>query len=105
MNLKAKNTKNRSNVHSSKRPCASVTTRIVAQSRWVHRNQLELGMYINELDKPWEDTRFLYQGFVIDSYELLRAVQNACEYANIQTEKVAMLSSNSVHRLIGAMRN
>lgn len=87
------------------RPTAKVTTRIVASKRWVHRNQLELGMYVNELDKPWEETRFMFQGFVIDNYDLLRAVQDSCEYVNVQTEKMALVSSNSAHRLVGATRN
>ena len=86
------------------RPTAKVSTRIVASKRWVHRNQLELGMYVNELDKPWEETRFMFQGFVIDSYDTLRAVQDSCEYANVQTDKLAMVSSNSTHRLVGASR-
>ncbi len=86
------------------RPTAKVSTRIVASKRWVHRNQLELGMYVNELDKPWEETRFMFQGFVIDNYDLLRAVQDSCEYVNVQTEKMALISSNSPHRLVGATR-
>ena len=90
---------------SNTRPEAKISTRIVPTKRWVHRNQLELGMYVNELDKPWEQTRFMFQGFVIDSYDTLRAVQDSCEYANVQTDKLAMVSSNSFDRLVGATRN
>lgn len=86
------------------RPTANVTTRIVAEKRWVHRNQLEIGMYVNELDRPWTETRFMFQGFTIDTPELLRQVQESCEYASVQTEKVARISSNSVRRLVGASR-
>jgi len=86
------------------RPAVAVTNRIVAEKRWLHSNQLEVGMYVNELDKPWDQTRFMFQGFMIDSNETLRAVQDSCEYANVQTEKVAFISSNSVHRLVGATR-
>ena len=87
------------------RAMASVTTRIVSESRWVRRNQLEVGMYINELDRPWEETRFLFQGFRIDSLDLLHQVQESCEYANVQTDKLAHISSNSISRLVGAARN
>ena len=90
---------------SKSRPVAKVSTAIVCSTRWVHCNQLELGMYVNELDKPWEETRFMFQGFVIDSYDTLRAVQDSCEYASVQTEKLAMVSSNSSNRLVGACRN
>lgn len=86
------------------RASSAVSTRVVAEKRWVHRNQLELGMYVNELDKPWESTRFMFQGFVIDSYETLRDVQDACEYANVQTEKVALISSTSANRYVGTSR-
>lgn len=88
-----------------KRPQAAVSTRIVPEKRWVHRNQLELGMYVNELDRPWIETKFMFQGFVIDSEETLMAVQDSCEYASIQTEKLARISSNSAKRLVGATRN
>ncbi len=87
------------------RPYATVSTRVVAETRWVHRNQLEMGMYVNELDCPWTETRFMFQGFVIDTQELLQQVQDSCEYASVQTEKVARISSNSAKRLVGAIRN
>lgn len=86
------------------RPAASVTTRIVRDSRWVHRNQLEIGMYVAELDRPWSETRFMFQGFRIDSLATLAAVQDASEYILVETEKVASISSNSPYRLVGAHR-
>lgn len=89
---------------STRQPPQHVTTRIVHERRWVHRNQLEIGMYVSELDRPWSETRFMFQGFAIDSIETLRAVQDACEYAQVETEKLARISSNSPHRLVGARR-
>ena len=80
------------------RPIRDVATRIVNDRRWVHRNQLELGMYVAELDRPWLETRFLFQGFRIDSIETLHAVQDACEYACVETEKLARVSAASRHR-------
>jgi hypothetical protein len=61
-------------------------------------------MYVAELDKPWEETSFMFQGFRIESHETLKAVQDSCEYAFVQTEKMANISSNSVYRLVGATR-
>ncbi|MFK8079259.1 MAG: DUF3391 domain-containing protein [Granulosicoccus sp.] len=92
-------------VRSSHHSVSEFPTRLVKNKRWVHSNQLELGMYVNELDKPWEETRFVFQGFMIDSYETLRAVQQACEYANVQTEKVAIVPANGAHRLVGSTRS
>ena len=100
MFFKAKKTDNRSSAH----PGGAVTTRVVAERRWIHRNQLELGMYVNELDVPWDQTSFMFQGFRIDSYDTLHAVQSACEYANVQTEKLAKCSSKSANRLVSSSR-
>ena len=86
------------------RPTPTVTTRVVRDRRWIHRNQLEIGMYVAELDRPWSETSFMFQGFAIDSNDTLVAVQDACEYALVETEKVARISSNSTYRLIGDHR-
>ena len=83
------------------RPMSTVTTRVVKDRRWVHSNQIELGMYVSELDRPWSETSFMFQGFRIDSLEMLAAVQDACEYALVETEKLARVSSNSAFRFVG----
>ena len=83
------------------RPTARVTSRIVRSSRWVHRNQIEVGMYVAELDRPWSETPFMFQGFEIDSFATLAAVREACEYALVESEKSALVSSNSPYRLVG----
>ncbi|MEE9321834.1 MAG: DUF3391 domain-containing protein [Granulosicoccus sp.] len=92
-------------VKSIPRPLENVTTRIVNDRRWIHRNQLEIGMYINELDRPWSETRFMFQGFTIDTPAMLLAVQESCEYAQVESEKLAYISSNSPARISGAWRN
>ena len=30
---------------------------------------LEIGMFVTRLDRPWEETNFLLQGFLIETYE------------------------------------
>ena len=79
--------------------------RVVNDRRWVHRNQLEVGMYVAELDRPWLETRFLFQGFRIDSLETLRAVQDACEYARVETEKLARVTTGSRQRPVGPVEH
>lgn len=103
MFFKEKKSATRSNLRSAKSG-ETLPTRVVAERRWVHRNQIEMGMYVNELDVPWEQTSFMFQGFIIDSEETLRAVQDACEYACVQTEKLATFSFKSVNRYVGASR-
>ena len=87
--------KTRVSSNNTKRSSASRAARVVTSSSWLPASQLELGMYVNELDKPWEQTSFMFQGFVIDSYDTLKAVKNACQYANVHTQKPATRSSRS----------
>ena len=103
MFFKAKKSK-KSDKCTSAHLAGAVATRSVAERRWIHRNQLELGMYVNELDVPWDQTSFMFQGFIIDSHDTLRAVQEVCQYVNVQTEKLAKYSSKSTNRLIGSAR-
>lgn len=41
---------------------------------------LEKGMYVAELDRPWEGTPFLFQGFVIESDEDLATLRQLCKH-------------------------
>jgi hypothetical protein len=42
-------------------------------------DQLKFGVYVNELDRPWTDTPFMYQGFVINSGAQLKALKKYCK--------------------------
>lgn len=42
-------------------------------------NDLAVGMYVVELDRPWVDTPFLFQGFLISSEE---EIDQLCEYCD-----------------------
>ncbi|MGH8279148.1 MAG: HD-GYP domain-containing protein [Gammaproteobacteria bacterium] len=41
---------------------------------------LEKGMYVDELDRPWEGTPFLFQGFLIDSDADLVLLRQHCKH-------------------------
>ena len=66
--------------------------------------ELELGMYVAELNVPWESTSFMFQGFTVDSIKLLKAVINSCDEVLVRSEKVANISSSASHRLCAATR-
>ena len=51
--------------------------------------QLKFGVYVNELDRPWTETPFMYQGFVINSEAQLQALKKYCRTVVIDTEKGA----------------
>ncbi|WP_252977135.1 DUF3391 domain-containing protein [Pseudomonas oryzihabitans] len=60
-------------------------------------SQLQLGMYVCELDRPWEGTPFLFQGFPIQSVQDLRTLQDTCEFVWVdrrQSPAVTPLSAN-----------
>lgn len=46
-------------------------------------DQLTIGMYVSELDKPWVETAFLLQGFEIKTEKELRAVKDICHHVYI----------------------
>jgi putative nucleotidyltransferase with HDIG domain len=47
---------------------------------------LRLGMYVSELDRPWIESRFLFQGFEIRTQEELDELARLCKYVYIETE-------------------
>lgn len=53
----------------------------------VSTEQLKLGMYVQELDRPWLESPFLFQGFMLDSEELLQQVKDVCEFVYISVEE------------------
>jgi len=48
--------------------------------RKVSVNELAIGMYVAELDKPWEQSSFLFQGFVIETPEDLKQLREECRH-------------------------
>lgn len=52
---------------------------------------LELGMYVVELDRPWLETPFLFQGFPILSEDEIRELQNCCLYVYVDEEQSVAL--------------
>ncbi|WP_150912066.1 HD-GYP domain-containing protein [Marinobacter halotolerans] len=47
-------------------------------------SQLTIGMHVIRLDRPWEDTNFLLQGFVIQNEDDLLSVQSQCHWVVIE---------------------
>jgi HD-GYP domain-containing protein (c-di-GMP phosphodiesterase class II) len=59
----------------------------VKQKVKVRIEDLRVGMYVAELDKPWLETSFLFQGFVIGSDKDIRTLARTCEYVYVDTER------------------
>jgi len=58
-----------------------------AMKKTISVEQLKFGVYVNELDRPWTDTPFMYQGFVVNSEAQLQALKKYCKRVTIDTDK------------------
>jgi len=50
-------------------------------------DQLSIGMYVSKLDRPWLETPFLFQGFHIESPEVIEQLQRYCDYVYVDVER------------------
>ena len=57
-------------------------------------SQLQLGMYVSELDCDWLDTPFLFQGFMLEDPDDLFALKNLCDYVFIDVVKTRSMTSD-----------
>jgi putative nucleotidyltransferase with HDIG domain len=49
--------------------------------------ELKIGMYVTELDRPWLQSPFLYQGFFLITEKHVSQVHDFCDYVYIDTTK------------------
>ena len=50
-------------------------------------DDLKKGMYVSELDRPWNETRFLFQGFRITNEQELQQLKETCDFVYVDPEK------------------
>jgi HD-GYP domain-containing protein (c-di-GMP phosphodiesterase class II) len=55
--------------------------------RKVNATELALGMFVADLDRPWIDTPFLLQGFLIDDEDQLRQLRQHCQWVMIDPHR------------------
>jgi cyclic di-GMP phosphodiesterase len=48
---------------------------------------LEFGMFVAKLDRPWTETPFVYQGFVLKTEQQLNALKKYCQKVYVDPEK------------------
>ena len=48
---------------------------------------LKVGMYVHELDRPWLDSPFMFQGFIIEDKALLQQVIDTCDFVIVDRER------------------
>src|SRR4051812_27790323 len=50
-------------------------------------DELEFGMYVAELDRPWTETPFMFQGFHLRTDPQLSALKKHCRHVFIDLER------------------
>ena len=53
----------------------------------IETTNLECGMYVSQLDRPWLETPFLFQGFEIRDEKELKLLRNFCKHVYVDATK------------------
>lgn len=61
-------------------------------------DRLQRGMFVVELDRPWPDTPFLLQGFLIDSQIELDTLRRYCRYVYVDLERSTPALAEQIRR-------
>src|SRR3954464_4896749 len=49
----------------------------------IFTSDLRVGMFVADLDRPWVDTPFLLQGFLVEDAEQIAALRAHCEFVMV----------------------
>jgi HD-GYP domain-containing protein (c-di-GMP phosphodiesterase class II) len=74
----------------------------------VSTSELSVGMYVAELDRPWLETPFLFQGFYIQSEKEISELQQYCQkvYVDIdRCDETALHNAATIWKSIGGLHD
>jgi len=54
--------------------------------------ELQFGMYVAELDRPWTDTPFRFQGFVLETAEQLETLKKFCKVVHVDPDRAEVVA-------------
>jgi HD-GYP domain-containing protein (c-di-GMP phosphodiesterase class II) len=57
------------------------------ERRQIPVEKLEFGMYVSELDRPWTDTPFMFQGFHLRTDQQLSTLKQHCKHVFVDPER------------------
>jgi len=63
-------------------------------------SELKIGMFVAKLDKDWLDSRFLYQGFLIENIDHIDALVEECHNVWIDPQKAKLRLSASANKSV-----
>ena len=64
------------------------------QQKKVAVHDLEVGMFVSDLDRPWHQTPFPIQGFHIRSQDDIRALVSHCKWVLVDVAEASRLSEH-----------
>ena len=64
--------------------------------RQLNVSELEIGMFVCEVDRPWRDTPLLFQGFPLLTAEDVFAVQSSCQFVFIDEFRQVRFSPEAI---------
>ena len=50
-------------------------------------DELQLGMYVSKLDRPWTETPFVFQGFILRNQKQIDVMRKLCKRVFVDPEK------------------
>ena len=65
---------------------------------------LEFGMFVARLDRPWTETPFVYQGFVLKTEQQLNALKKYCKKVYVDPEKMQVVVAPNLRGLPSSTR-
>ena len=65
----------------------------------IYTTDLEIGMFVSGLDRPWLETPFTMQGFRLESAEDIDRVRNYCEWVFVDARKSRQDDSVLLHKV------
>ena len=74
------------------------------QLRTIDVDGLRIGMYVSQLDRPWLETPFLFQGFFIRNESEIEEIRRYCDYIEIDIEESDATILNSVSPAVPARK-
>jgi putative nucleotidyltransferase with HDIG domain len=63
----------------------------------IHSMDIQRGMYVSQLDRPWIETPFMFQGFAINTDEQIAELQKHCQWVYIDVDKGADFDPSMGH--------
>ena len=69
----------------------------------VNTEDLEVGMYISKLDRPWLDTPFLLQGFYIKNRSDIDIISDICDHVFVDTTATRQKMTSEMASVSSAM--